>query len=99
MSSISVTKSFNFSVDIVKLCFEIQKNRKEYILTKQLIRSATSVAANIEEAQGAFSKADFIFKIQISLKEARETSYWLRLIKATELFAEFEIDKFISESN
>ncbi len=99
MSSITVTKSFDFSVEIVKLCFEIQKNRKEYVLTRQLIRSATSVAANLEEAQGAFSKADFIFKIQLSLKEARETSYWLRLIKATELFAEFEIEKYITTSN
>lgn len=99
MSSITVTKSFDFSVEIVKFCFEVQKNKREYIITKQLLRSATSIAANIEEAQGAFSKRDFIYKFQISLKEARETYYWLRLIKSSQIFEEYSVDDYLVKSN
>ncbi len=99
MSSITVTKSFDFSVSIVKFCFEVQKKKHEYIITKQLLRSATSIAANIEEAQGAFSKRDFIYKLQISLKEARETYYWLRLIKSAQIFEEYNVDEYLVKSN
>ena len=78
--NIIVTKSYNFSVKVVKFCFEIQNKKKEFVISRQLLKSGTSIGANIEEAQGAISKAEFIAKVQISLKEAKETKYWLRLI-------------------
>lgn len=79
-----LNKSFDFSVRIVKL-FQHLKRRDSSIesLLKQVLRSGTSIGANITEAQGASSKKDFINKLQISLKEARETEYWLRLLNAT----------------
>jgi four helix bundle protein len=84
--NVTVIKSYNFSVAIVKFCFEMQGKMKEYVLSRQLLKSGTSIGANIEEAQCAISKAEFIAKIQISLKEAKETKYWIRLIIDTEIF-------------
>jgi four helix bundle protein len=84
--NVIVTKSYNFSVAVVKFCFEMQGKIKEYVLSRQLLKSGTSIGANIEEAQGAISKAEFIAKMQISFKEAKETRYWIRLIIDTEIF-------------
>lgn len=72
-------KSYSFALDIVKICLELQE-KKEYILSKQLLRSATSVGAMVEEANQAESKADFIHKLSIANKEANETHYWIRLL-------------------
>lgn len=91
-------RTFSFAVEIVNICREIQHIEKEYVLTKQLIRSATSIGANLEEAQAAVSKADFIHKNHISLKEARETRYWLRILKATKIGELSRIDCFICEA-
>ena len=77
-------KSFKFSLSIIRLYKELQDER-EYIISKQILRSATSVGANIEEAIAGQSKRDFLAKISISLKEARETHYWLRLLSESEL--------------
>lgn len=77
-------KSFDFAVRIMKLHRYLQVSAKEYIVSKQLVRSGTSIGANAEEAAGAISKADFTSKISIAYKEARETSYWLRLIYAAD---------------
>ena len=82
--NIILQKSFAFAVEIVLVCKNIQINQREYILSKQLLRSATSIGANAEEAIGGQSKADFISKFSIAYKEARETRYWLRLLVATE---------------
>lgn len=79
--NVIVTKSYSFAVSVVKFCFEMQDKKREYVISRQLLKSGTSIGANIEEAQGAISKAEFISKVQISLKEAKETKYWLRLIK------------------
>ena len=77
-------KSFKFSVRIVKLYEHlINKNRYVEPLLKQLLRSGTSIGANITEAQSAYTKKDFINKLGISLKEARESEYWIRLLTAT----------------
>ncbi|MFA7681718.1 MAG: four helix bundle protein [Candidatus Peribacteraceae bacterium] len=73
-------KSFDFASKIVNFCNYLIKQRKEYIISKQLLKSGTSIGANIEEAQFAESKKDFIHKMHISLKEAFETRYWIRLI-------------------
>ena len=78
------TKSFEFALTIVHLSQKLRQN-KEFILSKQLLRSGTSVGANIEEADVAQSKKDFIAKMSIALKEARETQYWLRLLDSTKI--------------
>lgn len=77
-------KSFAFSLMIIKLYISL-KEEKEYVLSKQLLRSGTSIGANIEEAIAGQSRKDFIHKMSISLKEARETYYWLRLLDKSEL--------------
>jgi len=78
------SKSFEFSLSIISL-YKLLQNEREYIVSKQLLRSATSIGANIEEAIGGQSKRDFLAKVSISLKEARETRYWLRLLQGSEL--------------
>jgi four helix bundle protein len=72
--------SFQFAVRIVNLCKYLKDEKKEYTLSKQLLRSGTSIGANVTEAQDAQSKKDFISKIAISLKEAKETRYWISLL-------------------
>jgi len=81
------TKSYAFALKIVKL-FKVLQNQKEYILSKQLVRSATSVGANVEEGIQAQSKPDFIHKFSIAQKEAFETHYWIRLLKDIEYINE-----------
>lgn len=76
--------SFNFSLQIIYL-FKILVDKKEFILSKQLLRSATSVGANVEEATAAQTKKDFITKMSIASKEARETRYWLKLLDRSKL--------------
>ena len=88
-------KSFLFAVRIVKLCRYLQEEKKEYILSKQLLRSGTSIGANVAESQQAQSRADFISKMNISLKEAAETNYWLRLLRASEYLTEIEFSSVI----
>lgn len=82
--SIVQEKSFEFSLDIIKL-YKKMIDENEYVLSKQLLRAGTSIGANIEEALAGISKKDFIAKMSISSKEARETRYWLRLIDKSEL--------------
>lgn len=94
-----VTKTYSFAVSVVKFCFEIQDKRKEYVISHQLLKSGTSIGANIEEAQGAISKAEFIAKVQISLKEAKETKYWLRLIKDAEVYKNNQFEQLLIEIN
>jgi four helix bundle protein len=77
------SKSFKFAVRVVKLYVWITNNKKEFILSKQFLRSGTSIGANIAEANGAVSSADFSSKISISYKESLETKYWLSLMKET----------------
>jgi four helix bundle protein len=72
-------KSFAFSVKLIKVIRDVRTQQKEFTLTEQLLRSGTSIGANIEEGTGAFSEKDFHFKFSIAYKEARETHYWLRL--------------------
>jgi four helix bundle protein len=79
--NVVLEKSFAFAVGIVKTGRRLQLDRREWVLSKQLIRSGTSIGANIEEAIAAQSKKDFLSKMSIALKEARETHYWLRVIR------------------
>lgn len=77
-------KSFNFAVRVVKLYKYLCDEKKEYVLSKQLLRCGTSIGANINEAQAGQSKADFIAKMSIASKEARETKYWIDLLIKTD---------------
>ena len=79
-----------FAVDIVNLCTDIKETRKGNVLLNQLLRSGTSIGANIHEANYASSKADFINKFQIALKECYESDYWLGLFKETKMITEIE---------
>jgi four helix bundle protein len=81
--NVILEKSFDFAVRIVKLNQYLVEQKKEFNLSKQIIRSGTSIGANVEESIGGISKKDFTAKMSISYKEARETRYWLRLLKAT----------------
>jgi len=82
--SILIQKSLKFSAKIIKLQQYLTKQKKETIISKQIIRSATSIVANINEANYGSSKADFIAKMHIALKECAETEYWIRLLKESE---------------
>ena len=77
------TKSYQFAVRVVNLYKFLAEDKKEFVLSKQLLRSGTSIGANVREAEHAESKADFIHKLSIALKEANETEYWLDLLKET----------------
>lgn len=81
-------KSFRFAVRIVKLSRHLSETKREFILSRQLLRSGTSIGANTAEAQQAQSRADFIAKLSIALKEAVETNYWLRLLRETDYLEE-----------
>lgn len=72
--------SFQFSLDVIEYCEELEEKRK-FVIARQLLKSGTSIWANVREAQGAESKADFIHKMKIAAKEAEETEYWLELCK------------------
>ncbi|MFN6512913.1 MAG: four helix bundle protein [Nostoc sp. CreGUA01] len=82
--SIIQQKSFEFALKIIDLYIQLQEQR-EYVLSKQLLRSATSIGANVEEATGGQSRKDFLAKMYIAYKEARETKYWLRLLEKSKL--------------
>lgn len=91
--SIIKEKSFNFALDIINLYKEL-KEKNEFIISKQLLRSGTSIGANIEEAGAAQTKKDFISKISIASKEARETKYWLNLLQKSQLVSN-NFDKYL----
>ena len=91
--NILIEKSIDFAARIIKLQRYLVKDKKETIISKQIVRSGTSIGANINEANYGQSKADFISKLHISLKETAETEYWLRLLILTEY-----IEKNLGES-
>lgn len=100
MANVVLDKSYQFALEIIKIVRLIQSEQKEYVLTKQLLRSGTSIGANVTEATAAQSKRDFIAKMSIASKEARETHYWLRLLRDSKLLTTpmLEISKIISKS-
>lgn len=97
MDNVIEIKSFSFAVRIINLCKHLGETKKEYTLTKQLLRSGTSIGANVAEAQQAQSRPDFISKLSIALKEAVETNYWLRLLQATDYLSEAEFESIHSD--
>ncbi|MGM0502757.1 MAG: four helix bundle protein [Bacillota bacterium] len=97
-NSIVYKKAFSFSVRIVNLYKYLCNEKKEYVLAKQLLRSGTSIAANIREGLEGQSRKDFVAKLSISLKEAVETEYWLELLIATDILSENNARTLLSES-
>ncbi len=97
MGNVIEEKSFDFAVRVVNLNRYLSEHKNEYVLSKQLLRSGTSIGANVAEAQQAQSSADFLSKRNIALKEASETKYWLRLLKSTNYFSEVETNSILSE--
>ena len=90
-------KSFRFSLQIIDLYIKLV-DEKEYVISKQLLRSATSIGANIEEADASYSKKEFTSKMSLASKEARETRYWLRLLKLSNLTNQ-KIDSYLKEND
>ncbi len=89
------TKSFDFALNIISL-YQKLKKEQEYIISKQLLRSGTSIGANVEEAIAAQSRKDFIHKMSISSKEARETAYWLKLLQKSDL-TNLDVSLYLSD--
>lgn len=90
-------KSFAFAVRVVKLCRLLGDERKEWVLSKQLMRSGTAIGALVRESEHAESKADFIHKLAIAQKEANETAYWLELLHESGLLSKKEFDSIIQD--
>ncbi len=95
-SNIILDKSFDFALAIIEVYKKMRKE-KEFVLSKQLLKSGTSIGANVNEATAGQSKKDFIAKMAIASKEARETNYWLRLIQASEIVS-VDVRKELKES-
>ena len=96
--SIIKEKSFLFAIGVVKLYKSLVETKKEFVLSKQLLRSGTAIGALVREAQNAESKADFIHKLSISQKECDETIYWIELLYQTEYINQKEFERINNES-
>ena len=96
-NNVLADKSIDFAIRIVNCYQYLMTEKKEYIISKQMFRSGTSIGANIHEGIQAQSKNDFISKLSISLKEASETSYWLKVLKRTEYISEVMYSSLLSD--
>ena len=92
-------KSYAFAIRTVKLYRHLSAKKKEFVLSRQLLRSGTAIGANVEEAVGGQSRADFVAKLSIAYKEARETSYWLRLLRDTDYLTPREFDDIHADAD
>lgn len=97
--SIAYDKAFELAVEIVKFCRILKKDQKEFELSHQLLKSGTSIGANLAEANGAISKADFSSKVSIAYKETLETKYWLELLKEVELITDNQFENLFSKTD
>jgi four helix bundle protein len=91
-------KSFAFAVRAVKLSKYLQEEKREYVISKQFLRCATSIGANVEESIGGQSDRDFLSKLSIAYKESRETMYWLRLLHATDYLTQSEAESMLTDA-
>ena len=96
--SIVGDKSYKFAIRVVNLYKWLCENKKEYVLFKQLLRSGTAIGALLKEAEHGQSKLDFLNKVNIALKEANETTYWLMLLKDTEFISNKEFESMIIDA-
>lgn len=92
-------RTFNFAVRVIKFLKTLKPSKENDVIRYQLAKAATSIGANYEEAQGAFSKDEFKYKVGICFKEAKESNYWLRIIKAAGLSEGDELEYLINESS
>jgi four helix bundle protein len=92
-------RTFNFAVRVIKFLKTLKPSKENDVIRYQLAKAATSIGANYEEAQGAFSKDEFKYKVGICFKEAKESNYWLRIIKAAGLSKGDELEYLINESS
>jgi four helix bundle protein len=90
-------KSLKFAIRMVRLYQYLVNDKKEFVMSKQLIRSGTAIGALIRESKYAESKSDFIHKLHIALKEANETDYWIILLKETDFISQVEFDSLVYE--
>ena len=97
--SVLKDKSYLFAIRIVNLTKFLQGEKSEYNISKQIIRCGTSIGANIEEASGAQSDKDFIAKMHIPLKEAKETHYWLRLLRDTDYLTPEQAESMLKDTD
>ena len=97
MDNVIENKSFQFAIRIVRSYKFLCEEKKEYILSKQLLRASTSIGANVTESQQAQSEPDFVSKISIALKEASETKYWIKLLGATEYLSENQTKSILDD--
>jgi four helix bundle protein len=95
--NVIANKSFEFGIKIVMVCRKMTAEKGEFVLSRQLLKSGTSIGANVEEAAGGFSRKDFNAKFQIAYKEAKETKYWLRLLFATDYLDKPDFDSLLSD--
>jgi len=91
------TKTYNFAIRIVGLYKYLTREKKEYILSKQILKSGTSIGANVEEADGGQSKKDFFAKISIAYKESKETHYWLRILRDTNFITKHQAEYLLKD--
>lgn len=91
-------KSYAFAIRVVRLCQYLSTEKRERVLSRQLLRSGTSIGANIEEGIGGQSRADFASKLSIAYKEARETVYWLRLLRDTDYLSQLEFESIYTDA-
>ncbi len=92
-------KSFAFAIRVVRAYQHLVSERKEFVLSKQFLRSGTSIGANVEESIGGQSDADFISKLSIAYKEARETVYWIRLLEATDYLTKTQAQSLFADAD
>lgn len=94
-NNLILEKSKNFAIRIINLYKYLNNEKKEYVMAKQVLRSGTSIGANIKECINAESKADFIHKLGVALKEADETEYWLELLRETDYISDEQFNSII----
>jgi len=94
-----VKRTFEFSVSIVGFVSHLRKTVEGRLIAKQLLRCGTSIGANVEESRSGSSRDDFVYKLNIALREARETHYWLRLINQSGLSTHKQLDGLIDEAD
>jgi len=92
-------RTFNFAVEVVKFLKNIKYSKENEVIKYQLVKSATSIGANYEEAQGAYSRDDFKYRIGIYFREAKESNYWIRIIKAADISKSEALEHLIKESD
>lgn len=97
MNNVIENKSFDFAIRIVNLYKYLNVEKKEYVLSKQMLRSGTSIGANVAEAEQAQSRPDFVSKMNIALKETSETKYWISLLQATNYLTDEEASSILSD--